>query len=144
MLTSRIGAAWSIAVIVLSGSPASAEGPAARLSWDQHAPNLATAQGYQYTLVIDGGPATVLSEVKCVGSTSPFTCAAALPKLEQGVHSLVLTASVLEGGSPLKSPASAPLVTVTLNGIILACSPSPPSIVDGSITSRSGFERADK
>ena len=111
-----------IMAFACSGSLAFAERPAGKLAWDQDAPNLAAAQSYQYSLVVDGGPPRLLGDVRCVGAVAPFTCAAPLPELGVGTHSLTVTAAVLTDRASLASQPSAPLLTMSLNGTTLTCS----------------------
>lgn len=64
-----------------------------RLGWDQDAPTLATAQGYQYGLYVDAAAKQIMAGVTCAGAASPFACVGSFPStLTAGNHSLELTA----------------------------------------------------
>jgi hypothetical protein len=124
--TPRPGVSLLALILTCGGSLASAAPPVVdRLTWDQYASSLATAQGYRYALVVDGGAATPLTDVKCVGSSAPFTCSVLVPELPPGTHNLAVTAApVLANVARDPSPPSVPLLTVTLHGVTIAC-PAP-------------------
>jgi hypothetical protein len=97
-------------VLLCSGSTALAQSPTGpRLAWDQDAPDLATAQRYQYMIAIDGGTPQGLTDVTCAGAASPFTCAVPLPALAPDVHSLTIATAALVNGVLLTSLPSTPL-----------------------------------
>ena len=96
------------------------------LAWDQDAPNLATAQAYEYRLEIDGHSERLLTSVRCIGDTPAFACSAPLPEIGDGPHSLAIRAT--EAGNPaLTSSLSNSFVAIVLNGTTLACSPVAPA-----------------
>lgn len=92
-----------------------------RLAWDQAAPSLAEAQGYQYAIYVDGGPRTVLSGVTCTGTASPWTCAVPFPALTPGDHQIRLTAAVVVGDVIAESLPSVPF------DVRVVVAPQPPS-----------------
>lgn len=81
--------------------------PADKLTWQQDAPSLADAQGYQYRLHIDGG-APVALVATCSG-VAPSTCVAPLPSMTPGQHRLELAAVLVVDGAPLEGARSAAL-----------------------------------
>lgn len=92
--------------------PAFAQTPAIqsqKLGWDQQAPTLATASGYQYAVYLDSGPRTVVTGTVCTGTGSPFSCTVPLPAMTPGVHTLELTAADTSvPGTVIESVKSAP------------------------------------
>jgi hypothetical protein len=88
-----------------------------RIGWDQPAADAVELSKIGYVIYVDG-TRTALDNVSCVSSptiTAPvvaFACAARLPTLTPGTHTLEL-ATVIDRGGPRESVRSAPLhVTV--------------------------------
>lgn len=98
--------------LVLVAQVAAAQTPVATssslLGWDQDAPDLATAQGYTYNRIIDGGTPTLLAGHKCgTGpSATVFACVAPIPVTSAGSHAIALTASNVAGTSLPSTPLS--------------------------------------
>jgi hypothetical protein len=93
--------------------PAAAQTPAtatSKLGWDQAAPTLATANGYQYALYVDAGARTVLTGTACTGTASPFVCTGALPPMTPATHTLELTTADIVSipGTTIESVKSSP------------------------------------
>lgn len=106
LLLSTVGASAQATVSTRSPKP---------LAWDQPAPDRATAQGYQYQLLVDG-QIVILPTPVCAGTAAPFLCAVPFPALTPGPHALQLVAVDLgpdpdEASDP--SNVLAVLVTVT-------------------------------
>jgi hypothetical protein len=84
-----------------------------RIGWDQPAADAAELARISYVIYVDG-TRTALDNVSCVSSpttTSPvvaFACAARLPTLTPGAHTLEL-ATVVDKDGPRESVRSAPL-----------------------------------
>ena len=96
-----------------------------RIGWDQPAADAVELSKISYVMYVDG-TRTTLDNVSCVSSpttTSPvvaFACAARLPTLTPGAHTLEL-ATVVDKGGPRESVRSAPL------HITVAGAAAPPS-----------------
>lgn len=79
------------------------------LEWDQEAADLATAQGYTYTAVIDALPAVALA-VTCAEKNPPvesvFDCTAPFPAVTPGAHTIEIIASNQAGSSQPSPPFS--------------------------------------
>lgn len=74
-------------------------------AWNQTAPVLADAQAYTYKYYPDGSSTGVtFTGVVCTGTTSPFTCTAAIPAFTPGNHSITLTAANAAGESVQSAP----------------------------------------
>ena len=72
-------------------------------SWNEAADGLSDVQLYTYKYYLDGSLVPIsLTNVNCIGSTSPFQCSVNFPTFYNGSHSLTLTASNTAGES-LKS-----------------------------------------
>jgi hypothetical protein len=85
--------------------------PGQNLAWDQAAVTLADAQGYSYIYYPDGATnGTLLSAVKCSGTTSPFKCIVPFPAFTPGAHSLTLTSRATLNGFTTESAKSLPLM----------------------------------
>ena len=79
--------------------------PTSHLTWDQAAPDLATAQAYVYAYYPDGAvTSTPLANVVCSGAASPFTCTVGFPAFTPGSHSLQATATNAAGESLKSTP----------------------------------------
>jgi len=91
--------------------------PGDRLGWTQQAPDLATAETYQFALYLDGARLT-LAGVSCTRAASgaAFDCSAQLPALSPGTHTLELASFVTDGGTIAESARSAPLRVVSGGG----------------------------
>jgi hypothetical protein len=79
----------SFASIAQAQTPAT---PKSNLAWDQDAPTLAVATGYEYAVYIDAAPRLVVAAT-CTGVASPFACQTPIPAMTPGDHSLAVTAS---------------------------------------------------
>ena len=84
-----------------------------KIAWDQAAPDLATAQGYSYT-VSDSGVALAVESPVCTNSPTAgvFICKTPVPALTPGAHSLVVKTSTMIDGTLIESPPSVPLAVV--------------------------------
>ena len=91
------------------------------IAWDQRAPDLASAQAYSYSPLIDTAtpPATLVpfAGVTCVGTASPFTCRVRLPALTTGVHQLRVVTYMTVGSSVLQAAPSAAV------GVLMTAAP---------------------
>lgn len=84
------------------------------LSWDQAAPDLATAQSYSYAVSVDAQPTVVLTAT-CVAPVPPataFNCSAPFPAATPGAHTLTLTASNAAGVSAPSAPLAFTFVVI--------------------------------
>ena len=99
-----------------------------RIGWVQNAGESEIA-GYGYALYVDG-TRRVLDSPACTAAASAGTwnCAAPLPPMTPGTHSLELAAFVLHGSETIESPRSAP-IRVTVAGSTAPPDAHPP--VDG-------------
>ena len=97
-----------IAVLLAWTAAADAQS-ATKLAWDQTAPTLAAAQAQTYYATIDGSTIAVLTAT-CTGTAAPFVCAAPLPALLPGNHTLTATAvaGVVESAPSATFPFSVP------------------------------------
>lgn len=108
-----------IAAVSLFPALASAQTPVVgneRLTWNQGAPTLATAQAYEYRAYIDGG-AGVVVPTTCTGTASPFVCSTPFPASTPGVHNtpgIEVTATLVSGTVRAESLRSAPLPFILL------------------------------
>jgi hypothetical protein len=68
-------------------------------TWDQPAPDLATANSYTYKYYPDALAGVTFSGVVCSGAATPFSCTVLIPAFTPGSHSIQLTASNLAGES---------------------------------------------
>lgn len=72
--------------------------PSSKLAWDQSGADLATVQAYTYKYYPDlATTGTVLSNVTCSGTTSPFQCEVAYPAFTPGNHTVKISASNIAG-----------------------------------------------
>lgn len=92
-----------------------------QIQFDQAAPDLATAQGYVYRLVIDGQRQATPVAVTCQGTASPFACTVPFPPLTPGDHTLALTAAVVVNGVEAESLPSQPI------SVRMVVAPNPPA-----------------
>jgi hypothetical protein len=90
-----------------------------RLAWDQPAPSYQRVLQYAFTLFIDGNAAS-LAGVECLDSSSGggYPCAARLPQMSNGTHTIQI-AAVVDG---MESPRSSSL-TVSMNQGRVAVTP---------------------
>ena len=87
--------------------------PASKLTWDQTAPDLASAAAYTYLYYPDGATTSVtLTAVTCTGTVSPFVCQVAFPAFTPGSHTLTLSASNVAGESAHSAPFAFVFVVV--------------------------------
>ncbi len=117
--------ARALAVWLVSAGTLGAQTPAppgSRLGFDQQAPDLATAQGYDYAAYVDKGPRTVLAAATCQSSVPPglFTCVANLPAMTPGDHAIELTAATTVSGVLVESLRSVPFA------VRVVIAPAPP------------------
>ena len=87
----------------------SAQAQTCKVQFDQDAPDLATAQAYQYQGFIDGSSTPVTIIATCSGTSSPFLCETGLPTSGQsnGSHTLALKSNILlSDGTTLPSSLS--------------------------------------
>jgi len=97
-----------------------------RIGWDQLAADAVELAAIRYVIYVDGSTRTELTGVSSAASatTSGFACAARLPALSLGAHTLQL-ASFVNNGSVLESARSAVLrVTVVVAATAMA-TPAP-------------------
>lgn len=104
----RVWFSWrlfSVVWIVLVAGFASAQTgtPTSKLTFNQEAPDLVTAQAYVYRIYADGGASSTLAGVTCSGAASPFVCSAPFPAFTPGAHTLVLSASNAAGEGPMSA-----------------------------------------
>ena len=73
------------------------------LGWDQVAPSVDAAQGYSYTLYVDGARQNALGGVRCEPGESAvgYRCSGILPPLPRGSRTLQLTSASSGGESGL-------------------------------------------
>lgn len=72
-----------------------------KLGWDQTAPDLATAQAYNYKYYPDAATTgIILSPVTCTLTAGVIHCQAAFPAFTPGSHTVTVTASNAAGESP--------------------------------------------
>jgi hypothetical protein len=83
--------------------------PASTIAWDQQAPSLTAAQGYTYTLQVDGTRQPAPTTATCSGTSAPYTCQAAFPALTPGPHTIAVSAATVVNGVAAESAFSAPL-----------------------------------
>lgn len=110
----RMGAGALRAIVFLSllgSSLAYAQGPPPqatvnnRFEWDQVAPSVNEAALYVFKYYLDNGTVGVtFASVSCVGTLSPFLCSVSVPNMNQGAHTIQLTASNTAGESPKSAP----------------------------------------
>ena len=112
-----------------------------RIGWDQIAADSIDLAAIRYAIYVDATRAE-LTNVSCAPTSAagPFACAARLPALTPGAHTLELASFVVDG-SVLESAKSAPLrvvvsaVTAEATGAAHAASPSIDSVttmIDGA------------
>lgn len=108
----------ALATPLRAQAPAPPAASSSRLTWDQAAPDLATAQGYTYRQYADGATTgAALAGVTCVAyaGTQPglvATCAAPFPAFTPGPHTVTITAGNLAGESAPSSPFAFVFVVV--------------------------------
>jgi hypothetical protein len=117
-------AVWmAVALVVAISGAARAQTPTRALAWDQAGLSVAEANAATYTLTVDGGAPTKLTQA-CTAGGPALKCQAplVLPALAAGTHTLVLTVS-----NGFSSASSAPLsgsapgapsnltITITIN-----------------------------
>lgn len=107
-------------LVVMSAVSAAAQTPVSTrnlkpLAWDQDAPDLASAQRYQYQLTVDGTVTVTLQAPICTGALSPFLCWVPFPATKPGAHSLQLVAvDTAPDPDEASDPSNVLLVTVTI------------------------------
>jgi hypothetical protein len=84
-----------VLAVVLCGTPAMAQVPEPRLSWEQDAASRDAAQAFTFRYYLDSAPGRVLPNVTCTG-VSAVQCQAPMPGLTTGVHAVALTAGTTE------------------------------------------------
>ena len=82
--------------------------PGDRLGWTQQAADATELAAYQFALYVDGAR-TTLTGVNCARAGTAFECAATLPFLSPGTHSLELASFVVDGTLTAESARSAAL-----------------------------------
>jgi hypothetical protein len=113
----KLGFVFMAVAILFSAAPAAAQTgtPSSKLTWDQTAPDLATANSYIYKYYADGAiTASPLTGVTCVtgAQAGVFTCSTSFPAFTPGSHSITLTASNVAGESVKSSPLAFTFVVV--------------------------------
>ena len=106
-----------------------------RLGWSQPAQDAAQLASLDYAIYVDG-VRSVLTGDACSGSAAPFDCAAPLPPLSPGAHSLELASFIIADGTVVESERSTALrVTVAAS--------TPPADASGaedaSLTTPEGY-----
>lgn len=93
-----------VAGLLLSAYSASAQVTTANhVGWDQSAQDLATANALTFKYYPDGASTgSPLTNVTCVGTTSPFQCVTLIPAFTPTTHTLTVSANNIAGES-LKS-----------------------------------------
>lgn len=95
-------------------APVFAQAPALqadKLGFDQAASSLVEAQGFRYTVYLDGSLTGTVLTATCAGVASPFICTAPLPPVTPGQHTAELTAAVvMPDGRSAESAKSAPFL----------------------------------
>jgi len=97
---------WAAGLVVWAAGLSEAQvvvTPGAWLAWDQPAGALGEAQGYAYDAVLDGGASVTLAGVVCTGGSSPYLCAAPVPVVAVGAHTVAVGARNAAGASPLSA-----------------------------------------
>lgn len=84
--------------------------PGNSFSFEQAAPDLATANSYTYRIYADGATTGSVFAVKCTGTVSPFTCVGPVPAFTPGTHSITMTAGNVAGESAKSAPFSFQMV----------------------------------
>lgn len=92
-----------------------------RFAIDQAAPDLATANGYQYLMYVDALPGVPVA-FSCTGFASPYACTAPIPAFTPGTHTVSFTVSDVVGESVRST-----LLTFTL--VVVPTAPANPQIV---------------
>jgi hypothetical protein len=77
------------------------------LAWDQAAPDLATAQAYEYAVYINDGARTVVT-ASCTGAPPSFVCTTRFPVTTLGMHEIKITAAAVAGTERAESLPSTP------------------------------------
>jgi hypothetical protein len=113
-------ATMMVAGLLLSTHSASAQVTTANhLAWDQSAPDLATATGYNYKYYPDGSSlgTSLDGGVVCTGTASPFQCTDLVPPFTPAAHTISITATNVAGES-LKSN------TITFTFVVVPSAPA--------------------
>lgn len=82
-----------------------------RIGWDQQAADATELGSFRYAIYVDG-TRSELSGVTCAAAQGGFACAARLPAVTAGTHTLELASFVLDGSTVLESSKSAALRVV--------------------------------
>lgn len=102
----------TMALLLVSVPALAQTGPVGSgLAWDQAASDLAEAQSYHYRASFDDG-AFATTTATCSGSSSPFSCAIALP-LQVGSHTARVSAARVVNGQESEQAIS-PVFSFTL------------------------------
>jgi hypothetical protein len=84
-----------------------------KLGWDQTAPDLATAQAYNYKYYPDSATTGIaLTPVTCTLVAGVIHCQAAFPAFTPGAHTITVTASNSAGESPKSGVLSFTFVVI--------------------------------
>src|SRR5213592_1202190 len=109
---------------------------AERLGWSQTAVDSGELAAFHYAIYVDGGRAE-LAGASCQPPSSPtstvFDCAAPLPTMSAGIHTLELATFLDISGSPLESARSAPL-QVNKTSAAAAAAPGPAATWSSGMT----------
>jgi len=92
-----------------------------KLTIDQGAPDLATANSYIYKYYPDNTNTGIVITMVCTGVATPFVCSGAFPAFTPGAHTLTLTASNLAG-------ESAKSVVLSFTFVVIPSAPLNPRI----------------
>ena len=121
---------------VVTPGPAENVTGAERLGWSQAAADSGELATFQYAVYVDGARAE-LAGVSCQPPSSPtstlFDCAAPLPAMSAGAHTLELATFIVVSGSPLESARSAAL-QVNKTSAAAAAAPGPAAAWSSGMT----------
>jgi glucose/arabinose dehydrogenase len=102
-----------------------------RLGWDQRATDNAELATFRYAIYVDG-TRSELSSVSCdaLQAANGYPCAAPLPKMSSGTHTLELATFIVDGTTLLESDRSSTLRVVVAG-----------ALTTGSVSGRSTSDR---
>ena len=106
-----------------------------RIGWSQPAQDTGQLASFDYAIYVDG-VRSVLTGEACSGNAAPFDCAAPLPPLTPGTHSLELASFIVSDGAVVESERSAAL------RVTVAASTAPADAggaLDASLTTPDGY-----